>query len=160
MFLGPGLVCVSYPLSQYVVLDFLIISHLLVTVTFHLSAPSRWPQPLWSASASVSMWSPSSPLLTTVAPSRWRSGETSAISVCLPYLFVCVHAFTFTFTYPLTMRVIWAPQMISQLVSSVFLCSPLPSGTCQTPGLSTLLLSALSPSPFHCASQDGFGQTW
>ena len=36
----------------------------------------------------------------------------------------------------LTVRVIWAPQMISQPVSSIFPCSPLPSGTCRTPGLS------------------------
>ena len=49
-----------------------------------------------------------------------------------------------------------------------FDCSPLPSGTCRTPGLSIprcclptspLPLSALSSSPFHCALQDGFGQT-
>ena len=38
--------------------------------------------------------------------------------------------------YPITARVVGAPQMISQPVSSIFPCSPLPSGTCQTPGLS------------------------
>ena len=38
--------------------------------------------------------------------------------------------------YPLTMRVVRAPQMISQPVSSIFPCSPLPSGTWRTPGLS------------------------
>ena len=38
--------------------------------------------------------------------------------------------------YPLTMRVVGAPQMISQPVSSIFPCSPLPSWTWQTPGLS------------------------
>ena len=37
---------------------------------------------------------------------------------------------------PLTVRVVWAPQMILQPVFSIFPCSPLPSGTCQTPGLS------------------------
>ena len=37
---------------------------------------------------------------------------------------------------PLTTKVVWAPQMISQPVFSIFPCSPLPSGTCQTPGLS------------------------
>ena len=41
-------------------------------------------------------------------------------------------------TYPLTLRVVGAPQMISQQVSSIFSCSPLPSGTWQTPGLSIL----------------------
>ena len=38
--------------------------------------------------------------------------------------------------YRLTARVVGAPQMISQPVSSIFPCSPLPSGTCRTPGLS------------------------
>ena len=37
---------------------------------------------------------------------------------------------------PLTARVVWAPQMISQPVSFIFPCSPLPSGTCRTQGLS------------------------
>ena len=38
--------------------------------------------------------------------------------------------------YPLTARVVGAPQMISQPVSSIFPCSPLSSGTWRTPGLS------------------------
>ena len=38
--------------------------------------------------------------------------------------------------YPLTARVVGTSQMISQPVSSIFPCSPLPSGTCRTPGLS------------------------
>ena len=76
----------------------------------------------------------------------------------------------FTFTYSLTAGVVGAPQMTSQPVSSILLSSPLPSGICQTPGLSIpscylptsffLFLSALSSSPFHCALQAGFGQTW
>ena len=37
---------------------------------------------------------------------------------------------------PLTARVIGAPLMISQPVFFIFPCSPLPSGTCQTPGQS------------------------
>ena len=37
---------------------------------------------------------------------------------------------------PLTVRVIGAPQMILQPVLSILHCSPLPSGTCRTPGLS------------------------
>ena len=39
---------------------------------------------------------------------------------------------------PLTARVVGAPQMILQPVFSIFPCSPLPSGTCRTPGLSIL----------------------
>ena len=38
--------------------------------------------------------------------------------------------------YPLTARVVGAPQMILQTVFSIFPCSPLPSGTWRTPGLS------------------------
>ena len=65
---------------------------------------------------------------------------------------------------PLTARVVGAPQMILQPVSSIFPCFPLPSGTCRTPGLSIpwccLPTSSFSSSLFHCALQDGFGQTW
>ena len=38
--------------------------------------------------------------------------------------------------YPLIARVVGAPQMISQPVSSICPCSPLPPGTWRTPGLS------------------------
>ena len=44
--------------------------------------------------------------------------------------------FIFTASYPLTARVVGAPQMTSQPVSSMFPCSPLSSGTWRTPGLS------------------------
>ena len=71
------------------------------------------------------------------------------------------------FIYPLTVRVTGAPQMTSQPVSSIFLYFPLPSRTWWTSGcpfhdvvFPPLLLSALSSSPFHCALQDGFGQTF
>ena len=66
----------------------------------------------------------------------------------------------------LTARVVGAPQIILQPVFSIFSCSPLPSGTCRTPGLSfswcclPTSSSALSSSPYYCALQDGFGQTW
>ena len=42
-----------------------------------------------------------------------------------------------TFIYHFTGRVVWPPSMTSQLNSSICLCSPLPSGTWRTPGLST-----------------------
>ena len=45
-----------------------------------------------------------------------------------------------TFTYPFTVIVVGAPQMTSRPVSSIFLCSPLPSGTWQIPGLAILWL--------------------
>ena len=38
--------------------------------------------------------------------------------------------------YSLIARVAGAPQMILQPVFSIFPCTPLPSGTCRTPGLS------------------------
>ena len=69
--------------------------------------------------------------------------------------------------YPLTAMVAGAPQMTSQPVSSIFLCSPLPSGTWRPLGLSipwcylpTSSSVCLVFFPFHCALQDGFGQTW
>ena len=46
---------------------------------------------------------------------------------------------TFTLTYPLTAGVTGEPQMTSQPVSFFPLCSPLPSETWRTPGLSILL---------------------
>ena len=54
-------------------------------------------------------------------------------------------------------RVVGAPQIISQPVCSIFPCSPLPSGTCRTPGLaiprccpptSSSFCLVLSSSPF------------
>ena len=53
--------------------------------------------------------------------------------------------------YPLTARVVGAPQMISQPVFSIFPCSPLPSGTCRTPGLSIPCLPT-SSCPFWLSS--------
>ena len=67
---------------------------------------------------------------------------------------------------PLTARVVGAPQMIFQTGFSIFPCSPLTLGlaelqACPFPDVvfPRLPLSALSSSPFHCALQDGFGQT-
>ena len=48
----------------------------------------------------------------------------------------------------LTAEVVGALQMTSQPLSSIFLCSPLPSGTCQTPGLSIPFLDVVLPLPF------------
>ena len=64
---------------------------------------------------------------------------------------------------PLTTRVVGAPQMILQPVFSIFPCSPLPSGTCQTPGLSTPWCS-LPPSSFvlffRVRNCDNFTDKW
>ena len=51
-------------------------------------------------------------------------------------LFLVSHLPSFTFTHLLTPGVVEAPQMTSQPVSSIFLCSPLLSGTLRSPGLS------------------------
>ena len=60
---------------------------------------------------------------------------------------------------PLTARVVGAPQMTLQPVFfSIFPCSPLPSAFLNVV-FPPLPFSALSSSPFHCALQDGFGQT-
>ena len=47
----------------------------------------------------------------------------------------CDIAITFTFTYHLTVEVAGTPQMNSQWVFSIFLCSPVLSWTWRTPGL-------------------------
>ena len=89
---------------------------------------------------------------------------TSLKSCNLTYIIIII--IIIIIVYPLTTRVVWVSQMISQPVSSIFPCFPLPSGTWQTPGLSILWCclptssSAFSPSPFHCALQVGFGHTW
>ena len=70
-------------------------------------------------------------------------------------LWPAISMFHFIFTYPLTMRVAGAPQITSQPVSSIFPCSPLPSGlgklqACSFPDVvfPPLPPSALSSSPF------------
>ena len=50
--------------------------------------------------------------------------------------FLTYHIVIIIINNPLTARVVGAPQMILQPVLSIFPCSPLPSGTCRTPGLS------------------------
>ena len=68
--------------------------------------------------------------------------------------------------YPLTARVVGAPQMKSQPAFSIFPVIHCPLGpaelqACPFPDVvfPPLPLSALSSTPFHCALQDGFGQT-
>ena len=60
------------------------------------------------------------------------------LQLALPWCkgFMFSHFIIIIIIYPLTARVAGAPHMISQPVSSIFPCSPLPSGTWQTPGLS------------------------
>ena len=111
-----------------------------------------------------------------------ESSETKSWIICCNF-FSCFHpSFTFfplpkpvsrlTRIYhhlinPLTVRVTGAPQMILPPVSSINPCSPMPPGTWRTPGLS-IPWCCLSTSssvclvffPFHCALQNGLGQTW
>ena len=64
------------------------------------------------------------------------SGLKPACSSASSSLALALSPITSPLIYPLTARVVRTTQMISQQVSSIFPCSPLPSGTCQTPGLS------------------------
>ena len=73
--------------------------------------------------------------------SPYEGQASASISVCDP------HAYTFIIIIiivisPLTVRVVGAPQMILQPVFSIFPCSPLPSGTFRTPGVSIFLMSS------------------
>ena len=52
------------------------------------------------------------------------------------YLFLSFIIMIIIIIYSLTKRIVGAPQMILQPVSFIFPCSPLPSVTWQTPGLS------------------------
>ena len=57
----------------------------------------------------------------------FESGETLPVIIIIIIIIII---------YLRTARAVGAPQMISQPVSYIFPCSPLPSGTCRTPGLS------------------------
>ena len=63
--------------------------------------------------------------------------------------FYCLHINQSSIINPLTVRVVGAPQMILQPVFSIFPCSPLPSWTCRTPGLS-IPWCCLPTSSFVC----------
>ena len=66
----------------------------------------------------------------SVEPNIEKRNPRFPISLChIPDFFIIIIC-------PLTARVVRAPQMISQPVFSIFPCSPLPSGTWRTPGLS------------------------
>ena len=123
------------------------------------SLATAWISP---SSPMTRKWTRPWQLLGTGWLSNWRTGGVGFIVQCLMpmlrpdggvlavrvklcrveyhYLILeCLHilctGITFTFICPLTVRVVGAPQMTSQPVSSIFPCSPLPSGTWRTPGL-------------------------
>ena len=109
---------------------------------------------------------------------RWVSGCPQTLGVSSLYflslqcqiylLYVPVQCwYESGFTLAFQMRVIWAPQMVSQQVSPFFSVLHCPHGLGKFQAcpfhdvvFPPLLLSALSSSPFYCASPDGFGQTW
>ena len=84
----------------------------------------------------------------------------------LPYENNSVHNYRIIIINPLTARVVGAPQIILQTIFSIFPVFHCPLGlaelqACPFPDdvFPPLPLSTLSSFPFHCALQDGFGQT-
>ena len=83
-------------------------------------------------------------VLDPIKSSFWRQSETQSGRLWWPVRPTCgwcslpVEQCTSHLIYPLTVRVFGAPQIISQPVSSIFPCSPLPFGTSWTPDLSIL----------------------
>ena len=82
-------------------------------------------------------------------------------------LFSCVFWIFFSERWQSTLFQNFFYFFILQPVSSIFPCCPLPAGTWQLQAcpfsdvvFPPLPLSTLSSSPFHCALQDGFGQTY
>ena len=63
-----------------------------------------------------------------------RCCATTFILICFSIFHYHHHHYLIIIIYFLTARVDGAPQEISQRVSSIFPCSPLPSGTWRTPG--------------------------
>ena len=61
---------------------------------------------------------------------QMTSQPVSSIVLCFKGFYITI------IIYSLTAKVIGTPQMISQPVFSIFPCSPTPSGTWRTPGLS------------------------
>ena len=89
----------------------------------------------------------------------WKWWDTGSKS-CNRYLIIII------IINSLTARVVGAPQIILQPFFSIFSVLHRPLGlaelqACPFPDVvfPPLPLSALSSSPFHCALQDGFGQT-
>ena len=65
----------------------------------------------------------------------------SSVSVCPPFIRTEGGKISLSSSHHLSLKraeVVGAPKMTSQPVSSIFRCSPLPSGTRRTPGLSIL----------------------
>ena len=62
----------------------------------------------------------------------WLSVFTTTTLIIITIIIVII---IIIIIYPLTARVVGAPQIISQPVFSILPCSPLPSGTCRTPDL-------------------------
>ena len=85
----------------------------------------------------------------------------------MSYSVFCLKITIIIIIFPLTARVVGAPKMIPQPVSSIFPVLHRPLGldklkACPFPDFvfPSLPLSALSSSSIHHALQDGFGQTW
>ena len=130
-------------------------------IVLHISHAGEWLNDEWDG-----MRNKGGPTWKTI---RYSINGNCGISYRLTAVFLLIYHRLCWFIiiiiiYPLTMRVVGAPQMISQSVSSIFpvLHCPLGLGKLQACPFPDVIFpplppSSLSSSSFHCALQDGFG---
>ena len=103
--------------------------------------PEFWPSRLSGLNVKIYLVNPSSHILLFASPANGHSGSSSCVFSSSLYTEQAQHVrfiiiIIIIIINPFTASVVGAPQMILQPVSSIFPCSPLPSGTRRTPGLS------------------------
>ena len=87
-------------------------------------------------------------LLSTGGQNTVLKNSSFVCGICLFVTFIII--IIIIIMYPLTARIVGTPQMVSQPVSSIFSCTPLPSWFWWTPGLSIPWCCLLTSSVTIC----------